>query len=92
MILQVGSPWTNETIHFSLVLEPMCLDLNLTKIHGLTIMVTHLVSGVNEAYVLDVSSQKEFSERQSDRQEFDLLIEVTYEWQVGRQRSCASRI
>ena len=27
----------------------------------------YLVSGLNEAQVLDVSSQKEFSERQSDR-------------------------
>ena len=27
----------------------------------------HLVSGLNEAQVLDVSLQKEFSERQSDR-------------------------
>ena len=25
--------------------------------------ITHLVSGLNEAHVLDVSSQKEFSER-----------------------------
>ena len=31
----------------------MCWDLNLTKIHGLITMVTHLVSGVNEAHVLD---------------------------------------
>ena len=29
--------------------------------------VSHLVSGINETRVLDVSSQKEFSERQSDR-------------------------
>ena len=33
---------------------------------GLLTEVTHLVSGHNEAQVLDVSSQKEFSERQSD--------------------------
>ena len=32
-----------------------------------------MVSGLNEAQVLDVSSQKEFSERQSDRQEVDFL-------------------
>ena len=35
--------------------------------------VTYLVSGLNEAQVLDVSSQTEFSERQSDRQEVDFL-------------------
>ena len=35
--------------------------------HGLLTEITHLVSGLNEAQVLDVSSQKEFSERQSDR-------------------------
>ena len=33
----------------------------------LLIGITHLVSGFNEAQILDVSSQKEFSERQSDR-------------------------
>ena len=33
---------------------------------GLPTEITHLVSGLNEAQVLDVSSQKEFSERQSD--------------------------
>ena len=31
--------------------------------------------GLNEAQVLDVSSQKEFSERQSDRLEVDLFRE-----------------
>ena len=35
--------------------------------------ITHLVSGVNAARVLDLSSQKEFSERQSNRQEVDLF-------------------
>ena len=33
----------------------------------------YLVSGPNEAQVLDVSSQKEFSERQSGREEVDLF-------------------
>ena len=33
----------------------------------------YLVSGPIEAQVLDVSSQKEFSERQSDRDEVDLF-------------------
>ena len=32
-------------------------------------------SGLNEAQVLDVSPQKEFSERQSDRKEIDLFRE-----------------
>ena len=34
---------------------------------GLPTEITDLVSGPNEAQALDVSSQKEFSERQSDR-------------------------
>ena len=33
----------------------------------------YLVSGPNETQLLDVSSQKEFSERQSDRSEEDLF-------------------
>ena len=37
------------------------------------IKITHLVSGLAEVQVLSVSAQKEFSERQSDRQEIDLL-------------------
>ena len=41
-------------------------DLNLAQIHGLPNEITHLVSGLNEALVLDVSLQKEFSEKQSD--------------------------
>ena len=36
--------------------------------------VTHLVSGLLKAQVLCVSVQKEFSERQSDGQDLDLLI------------------
>ena len=42
-------------------------DSNLAKTHGLLTEITHLVSGLNEAQVLEVSSQKAFSERQSDR-------------------------
>ena len=42
-------------------------DLNPAKTHSLPTEITHLVSGLNEAQVLDVSSQKEFGERQSDR-------------------------
>ena len=48
-------------------LEPTRLGLEPAKTHGLPTEITHLVSGLNEAQVLDVSSQKEFSERQSDR-------------------------
>ena len=46
------------------------------KTHSLPTETTNLVSGFNEAQVLDVSSQKEFSERQSDRQEVDLFRET----------------
>jgi len=45
----------------------MCWDSNLAKIHGLPTEITHLVSEPNEAQTLDVSSQKEISERESDR-------------------------
>ena len=37
------------------------------KTHSFPTETTNLVSGFNEAQVLNVSSQKEFSERQSDR-------------------------
>ena len=37
------------------------------------IRITHMVSGLTEAQVLCVSAEKEFRERQSDRQEIDLL-------------------
>ena len=37
------------------------------------IRITHLVFGLTEAQVLCVSAKKKFSERQSDRQEIDLL-------------------
>ena len=43
----------------------------LTQTHGFLIRITHLVSRLTE--VLCVSAQKEFSKRQSDRQEIDLL-------------------
>ena len=48
-------------------LNPRDQDSNPAKTHSLPTEITHLVSGLNEAQVLDVSSQKEFSERQSDR-------------------------
>ena len=46
-------------------LNPWSLDSNRAKIHGLLTEITLLVSGLNEAQVLNVSWQKEFSERQS---------------------------
>ena len=57
----------SETVHLRLGLELTCQDSNPAKTHSLPTEVTHLVSGLNEAQVLDVSLQKEFSERQSDR-------------------------
>ena len=42
-------------------------DSKPAKTHGLPTEITHLVSGLDEAQVLDVSLQKEFSEKQSDR-------------------------
>ena len=48
-------------------LNPCGWDSNPAKTHSLSTEITHLVSGLNEAQVLDVSSQKEFSERKSDR-------------------------
>ena len=44
-----------------------------TGTHGLLTEIPYLFSGLNEAQVLDVSLQKEFSERQSDKQEVGLL-------------------
>ena len=43
------------------------LGLNSVKTHSLPTEIMHLISGLNEAQVLDVSLQKEFSETQSDR-------------------------
>ena len=63
-----------------LVLDPMCQDSNpvetqvRTWTYCLFIRITHLVSGLTEAWVLCVSGQKEFSEKQSEYQEVDLLI------------------
>ena len=37
------------------------------------VRITHPVSRLTEVLVLHVSEQKEFSERQGDRQEIDLL-------------------
>ena len=48
-------------------LNPCSWDLNLAKTQSLPTEITHLVSGLNEAQVLDVSLQKKFSERQGDR-------------------------
>ena len=61
----------------------MCQDSNPAKTllgiltHSLFIRITHLVCGLSEAQVLCVSAQKEFSKRQSERQETDLWIEHT---------------
>ena len=70
-----------ETMQLRLGLEPTCWDSSPAKTqigtwtHGLLTEITHLVSGLNEAQVLNVSSQKEFSERQSDKEEVDLFRE-----------------
>ena len=48
-------------------LNPCGQDSDPDETHGLPTEITHLVSGPNEAQVLHVLSQKEFSERQSDR-------------------------
>ena len=51
----------------------MCLRLNPDKAHvgsgthGLLVEITYLVSGLNEAQVLDVASQKDISETHSGR-------------------------
>ena len=47
-------------------LNPHNWDSDPAQTHSLPTEITHLVSGLNEAQVLDVSSQKEFSEKQSD--------------------------
>lgn len=43
------------------------------------------MSGLTEAHVLCVSVQKEFSKRQSDRQEVDLLIQDACERETSGQ-------
>ena len=51
----------------SLGLKPTWLGLELSQ------NPQHLVSGPSEVQILDVSSQKEFSERESDREEVGLF-------------------
>ena len=48
-------------------LNPCAETQTKPKSHSLPTEITDLVSGPNEAQVLDVSSQKEFNERKSDR-------------------------
>lgn len=57
--------------------------------HYLSTEITHLV--FNAVQVLYVSSQKEFSERQSDREEVDLLKEI-YSPQTQRAPSQGPRV
>ena len=54
--------------HFALGVKASNSDWNLnsTKTRGLPTEITHVVSGLNEAQVLDVSLQKKISESQSD--------------------------
>ena len=48
-------------------LNPHRWDSNPAQRHGFPTEIIDLVSGPNEAQVLDVSLQKELNERQSDR-------------------------
>ena len=48
-------------------LESTGRELNTARTHCLLIEIAHLISGLNKAQVLDVSWQKDFSERRSDR-------------------------
>ena len=48
-------------------LSPHGWNSNPAKTHGLPTEIIDLVLGPNEAQVLDVSSQKEFSEGKSDK-------------------------
>ena len=57
----------SETIFLRLGYELMCWDSNPAKTYGLPNKIKDLVSGPNKTQVLDVSSQKEFSERLRDR-------------------------
>ena len=54
-------------------LKPFISDWDLNPCAGTHTQPKSMVSGPNEAQVLDVSSQKEFSERQSDRWEVGLF-------------------
>ena len=55
-----------EAIRLRLGLELMCGGSNPAKIRDLPTEITHLVLGLKEAQILDVSWQKEFNERQSN--------------------------
>ena len=57
------------SVHFQLRrgLEPMGLGLEHSQNPVFHLRSQHPVSGPNKAQVLDVSSQKEFIERQNDR-------------------------
>ena len=58
----------NETVHVKLGLGPTRLGLKHNQTQGLSTDLKHTgVSGPKEAQVVDVLSQKEFNERQSDR-------------------------
>ena len=59
--------WISWLTHVRVKLFTSDWNANIAKTHGLPTEITDLVSGPNEAQVPDVSSQKEFSERQSDR-------------------------
>ena len=50
-----------------MVVNPFTTDWDLNSCAGTQTQPKPMVSGPNEAQVLDVSLQKEFGERQSDR-------------------------
>ena len=81
-----GSRAHHETIHLRLGLEPTWPALEPAKSHGLPTQFTDLVSGPSEAQVLDVSLQREVSERRSDRKEVDLFRNTLHGQSVGRLR------
>ena len=58
-------------------LESACLMSSIQLTSATWWGCQYLVSGLTEAQVLCFSAQKEFSERQRDRQEVDLLIKDT---------------
>ena len=62
------------------------LAWDLNKTHSPPTEITDLVSGPKEVQVLDVSSQKKFSERQSDRQEVDIFRKKHSPQSVGHHR------
>ena len=63
----VDDAWISWLTHVRVKLFTSDWNVNIAKTHGLPTEVPDLVSGPNEAQVPDVSSQKEFSERKSDR-------------------------